>query len=762
MAQASSGDIRVIFRPEGVKGVIDGLRLIRREAEALQKSGAGTPAFGGGGFVNLFDKATPAATGFGAALNSIFATAQRLLPVLGFVGATSAIVAIGRSSLETASDVSKLRQQFSLTAEDLTSLQFTARTNEATNDDLARGLQGLAKSQRELRAGTEDVVTAYADLGLTARDFQGLNLAQSLELIGKSMKGIDPTRLNLDTILGRNSRELIPTLNELADKGLAGVRKEAEKVGAVLSGETVSATKKAADEMQLLKESVDGAGNSFVATFGPVIRRVTGSLSATLDTVRALVSGDALGALKAQFQGFKNLIGFGKDEAKPKPLVPGGPGADVQRQIIETSKRAAEEQFKALSEQNRQRREIAEASIEGERRVVEARVAGSRDQIQAARELQEADASALQKRIALAKDFSQRQTDIAKARHEAELQLSRQSGTDAGFAVRRVEIDRRAAQERLGIATSLFQELKRLEADALNQFKASKTQQKVIDDEVAANRRKLEQFKTDIASSGDSPVSRSIDQENAAIKKQGELVKAVTAGNIDEARRLKGELEGIASALAGGGTVLGGSTGLKVLEDATKAFEPLLLKQKELAVQQEAASVKALASIKEQTSVAEKALAELAAKPVQIRLGLAESELQGIVQQIQAGLNAQTFTFKAQPVGGGVPGMADGGRLGGSSPGPRSDNLLFAGTAGEYIQPVAAVRKYGLGFMEAVRTRTLPRFADGGSLGGGDGASVGGTVEHFINIGGRRVGPIWAEQDRVTELVGELQRQLAG
>lgn len=773
MAESAS-DIRVKFSPIGVADVIAGLRQIRREAESaatgvaqsftkggftdlfarqtksaeafavtlarmrdLQK-GPSTPAFGGD-FVNLFGKQDGG--GLASEMSSVLLLGQRLIPVLGLAGAAGAVISLGRSALQAASDVSKLQQQFRLSAEEITTLGFAVRTNEATNEDLERGLKGLAKSQRELRAGTEEVVAAYADLGLTARDFQGLNLAQSLDLIAKSMRGIDPTRLNLDTILGRDSRALIPTLNELSEKGLAGVTKEAARMGAVLGGDAVSNLKRLADNLQLAKERADGFANT-----------LAGIAVSGLDRLRALMKGDFSGALT------------GKGLQAPAKAPTGGAGDQaVQQQIADATKRSTEEQFKALSEQNKQRREIVEATIEGERRIVEARVAGNSNQIEAARQLQAADADALSKRIELAKDFAQRQTDIAKARHEAELQLARQSGTDAGFAVRRVEIDKKAAQERLGIATSLFQDLKRLEADALNQFKASKVQQKTIDDEVAANRRKLEEFRTNIASAADSPISRSIDQENSAIQKQGELVKAVTAGNIDEARRLKGELEGVASALAGGGTVLGGSSGLRVLEEATKAIEPLLAKQKDLAVQQEADSVKAIAGIRDQLKEAEKGLADLAAKPVALRLGLADSELQAITRQIQEQLSRTPFQIAVQPVvqGGASGGFAAGGTLGGSSPGPRSDNLLFAGTAGEYVQPVAAVRRYGVGFMDAVRTGRFPRLAEGGML-GDSAASAGGSMEHYINIGGRRIGPIWAQSDRVTELVDELQRQLAG
>lgn len=48
----------------------------------------------------------------------------------------------------------------------------------------------------------------------------------------------------------------------------------------------------------------------------------------------------------------------------------------------------------------------------------------------------------------------------------------------------------------------------------------------------------------------------------------------------------------------------------------------------------------------------------------------------------------------------------------------RQDNLLFWGSRGEFMQPAAAVDHYGVAFMEAIRQRRIPKFAEGGSMSG--------------------------------------------
>ena len=64
---------------------------------------------------------------------------------------------------------------------------------------------------------------------------------------------------------------------------------------------------------------------------------------------------------------------------------------------------------------------------------------------------------------------------------------------------------------------------------------------------------------------------------------------------------------------------------------------------------------------------------------------------------------------RAQPVR-----RADGGRVPGFSPHPRADNIPAMLTADEYVHPVDAVKHYGVSFMDKIRRKEIPRYADGG------------------------------------------------
>jgi TP901 family phage tail tape measure protein len=83
-------------------------------------------------------------------------------------------------------------------------------------------------------------------------------------------------------------------------------------------------------------------------------------------------------------------------------------------------------------------------------------------------------------------------------------------------------------------------------------------------------------------------------------------------------------------------------------------------------------------------------------------------------------LSTAAFNMTAQSSGEGIGGMiggigsavgsgkALGGIIEGYSPSDIADNIPIRATAGEFMHPVAAVRKYGIGFMEAIRTLRFP------------------------------------------------------
>lgn len=75
---------------------------------------------------------------------------------------------------------------------------------------------------------------------------------------------------------------------------------------------------------------------------------------------------------------------------------------------------------------------------------------------------------------------------------------------------------------------------------------------------------------------------------------------------------------------------------------------------------------------------------------------------------VAAGLARVQLIRQQQMATGGVV-MDKGGKIPGVSATPTSDNIPIAATAGEFMQPVSAVRYYGVRAMEAIRKKLVPR-----------------------------------------------------
>jgi hypothetical protein len=63
-----------------------------------------------------------------------------------------------------------------------------------------------------------------------------------------------------------------------------------------------------------------------------------------------------------------------------------------------------------------------------------------------------------------------------------------------------------------------------------------------------------------------------------------------------------------------------------------------------------------------------------------------------------------------------APGFAAGGHIRGAGTGT-SDSILARLSNGEFVVRAAAVRKYGVGMLDAINGMRLPKFADGGLAG---------------------------------------------
>jgi hypothetical protein len=168
----------------------------------------------------------------------------------------------GQEVFTSAVQIGKLSQITGVTAPTLSVMSVAAAKLGVETQALGKGIVILEKNLQMLKQGNSQAAMSFGLVGLSAKDFVGLNTDQKIlkvtDAIGK-MKNGDEKAAASKLLLGRAGADLIPVLNMLAGEGFARAAEEAEKMGLVLSQDTANAAVAAAVAMDGLKESTKGA-----------------------------------------------------------------------------------------------------------------------------------------------------------------------------------------------------------------------------------------------------------------------------------------------------------------------------------------------------------------------------------------------------------------------------------------------------------------------------------------------------------------------
>lgn len=215
------------------------------------------------------------------------------------------VAGLGRNITQTAAwadSLDELSQKTGLTAESLQSLNFAANIGGASAEKLGAGLKKLAVNMSAATAVGDDLseeakgaAAAFKAMGLSVDDLQKPIDSVLLSIADKfaSYKGEADKAALATAIFSKAGYDLIPFLNNGA-AGIDALRKEAEKLGIVMSGEKVKALAAFNDDLDRLKEVSSAASRELVSSLLP-------SLAAY--ATRLLDAAAAFGSIRAGMVG---------------------------------------------------------------------------------------------------------------------------------------------------------------------------------------------------------------------------------------------------------------------------------------------------------------------------------------------------------------------------------------------------------------------------------------------------------------------------
>lgn len=242
---ADGADFRARFTAEGVEDILAALARIEKQSA---QTGAN------------------AAKGI-SLINDALAGVKGLLPRLTFAAAVAELTHLAVHSIEAANNIGDLSQATGASAETLSLFSLAAKETGTPIEILTRNIPSLAKALDALKNGDKPTVEAFKRIGLSAKDFQGLNFDESLKKIAVTMGGFEDSEGKAAVamqLFGKNGAMLIPVLDQLATEGLPNVEARAKKLGVLFSEDMVSAADAATKAWADMSSKTQGSINQLI------------------------------------------------------------------------------------------------------------------------------------------------------------------------------------------------------------------------------------------------------------------------------------------------------------------------------------------------------------------------------------------------------------------------------------------------------------------------------------------------------------------
>ena len=258
------------------------------------------------GFRTGLKQSEGAVKGFSRSVNSTVKSA-----LVGAFGVGAAIAAT-KSTVDYASSIQDMADRMGIGVEAAQGLSHAVKQTGAEQGDLEGAMKKTAVAQQAALGGNEEMLAAFQRLGVSADDLKGKRFDEVFLKISKSQEGAlksGKQMTDVISVMGKTAYKLLPAMRS----GLAGAAGDAQKLGLVMSKETIGALDDFGDKMETLSLR-------FKVTFGSALVEIADKVFMLTDAVRVL--GGMMGRLSVSggtggvMSGFKKAFDLrGRPEA---------------------------------------------------------------------------------------------------------------------------------------------------------------------------------------------------------------------------------------------------------------------------------------------------------------------------------------------------------------------------------------------------------------------------------------------------------------
>lgn len=650
--------------------------------------------------------------------------------------AAAALVGAVKSAADYGDQLDNMSQRTGVAVEELAKLQYVAKLSDTSSEALGKGIGNLSKLMVAAAGGAEESSKLFEKFGINLRNADGTIRGTSdvlydlADVFAVMPDGPEKTALAMEFFGKKLGTELIPLLNA-GSAGLREMADEAERLGLVINAEQAKAAAEFNDNLDRLGQLAKSVGVNIGNQLIPWLNQLIGTMDAAskssegflmtflkwplgLSEVQKTRDAEAnIARLTARIDALREKIRSGKSDS----IYGFDDGSAKQLEKLE----AERAELVAL---NNKKIAKDDEDTSAKRANIAARLAREQEKLEKLRAIASGEANA----------------DILKDDKARVAEQIKDAEKLRGALASAWETSRKEAQKAADDAQKLLEKAAGVRTSATD--KANELRNAGLSDEEKQSLALAQAL--DLQSQGDyyaaAAASAKLDGRTQAFEtyqKQAEQF-------LDRAMKF-------AEASANPDVIEGVGEG-----------QARLIESQARAKQAEAAALEAQATAQAETiKKLDADITDLKTKAASIEIKADITQAEGQIASLQAQLDKlsdKTVTVTMQTVSAdinsaGLEGFARGGQIHG--PGTKtSDSILARLSAGEYVVRAAAVDHYGAGILHRINNMQIPKFADGGMVGGT--AASGATVN--LSLDGRTYS-MQAGGDVVAALTDAVRRE---
>jgi hypothetical protein len=231
-------------------------------------------------------------------LSDVSASATRTAATVAKVGGASTAAAGGIAylvdrTLDQAQQLDNLSRQTGFSVERIQELRFAARATGIEAQEMDSAVAELSQRMGEAAQDGGEMAEGFEQAGLEVDKLTSRNPAAVFNDVADAIRRADTeaeaSAIAVKVFGEEEGRRILPLLRQSADR-MEELTDRAREMGYVMSSETVSGARDAADQLDTLKGVLTAQFTKAVAQLGPDIAEFTGSLAENPEVIKDFVS----------------------------------------------------------------------------------------------------------------------------------------------------------------------------------------------------------------------------------------------------------------------------------------------------------------------------------------------------------------------------------------------------------------------------------------------------------------------------------------